>query len=113
MLQEYPRQSWVEVLAHDGHHDIAPGSLPAFFCLLLYPLYREPSRELSEEEYIKEEKYQRVETRGIKVGYTLDKYYVPENTGMALEEASRKGEMVAKVKVYNGYSLLKEVLPIE
>lgn len=49
---------------------------------------------------------------GIRVEYTLDKYFVPENTGKDLEEAARKGEVVAKVKIYKGYSLLKEIVPM-
>lgn len=49
---------------------------------------------------------------GIRVEYTLDKYFVPENTGKNLEEVARKGEVVAKVKIYKGYSLLKEIVPM-
>jgi uncharacterized membrane-anchored protein len=49
--------------------------------------------------------------KGIRVEYTLDKYFVPENTGKDLEEAARNGNVVAKVKVYKGYSVLEEVLP--
>lgn len=41
--------------------------------------------------------------------YRLDKYFVPENTGMALEEASRKGELVAKIKVFHGYPILTDI----
>lgn len=49
--------------------------------------------------------------KGIRVGYTLDKYFIPENTGKDLEEAARKGNVIARVKVYKGYSLLQEILP--
>lgn len=49
--------------------------------------------------------------KAIRVEYTLDNYFVPENTGKDLEEASSKGQVIAKVKVYKGYSVLKEVLP--
>lgn len=47
---------------------------------------------------------------GIRVEYTLDKYFVPENTGKELEEKARKGEVFAKIKVYKGYSLLMEIV---
>ncbi|MCY6484137.1 GDYXXLXY domain-containing protein [Clostridium aestuarii] len=47
---------------------------------------------------------------GIRVKYTLDKYFVPENTGEELEEKARKGEVFAKIKVYKGYSYLKEIV---
>lgn len=47
---------------------------------------------------------------GIRVDYTLDKYFIPENTGKELEEKSRNGEVFAKVKVYKGYSFLKEIV---
>lgn len=47
--------------------------------------------------------------KGIRVSYTLDKYFVPENTGKELEEKIRKGEAFAKIKVYRGYSLLNEI----
>ena len=46
------------------------------------------------------------------LSYNIDKYFVPENTGMELEEAARKGEVLAKVKISNGYAMLTElVLP--
>ncbi|QGU94679.1 hypothetical protein GOM49_05765 [Clostridium bovifaecis] len=69
-----------------------------------YPIYKEQS---------KEEDNGKLEIRGIRVDYTLDKYFVPENTGKDLEKAAIKGELVGRIKVYNGYSLLKEVIPIE
>jgi uncharacterized membrane-anchored protein len=40
------------------------------------------------------------------VNFGLDKYFVPENTGTELEDASRQGKIAARVKVYNGYALL-------
>ncbi|CAH2215263.1 GDYXXLXY domain-containing protein [Tepidibacter aestuarii] len=46
---------------------------------------------------------------GIRVSYNLDKYFVEENTGANLEDKSREGTLKAKVKVYNGYSLLIDV----
>ncbi len=43
------------------------------------------------------------------IDYSLDKFFVPENTGMELEEKSRKGELTARVKVLNGYAYLINV----
>ncbi|WP_432403275.1 GDYXXLXY domain-containing protein [Wukongibacter sp. M2B1] len=42
--------------------------------------------------------------------YTLDKYFVPKNTGKELEEKVRAGEALAKIKVYKGYPLLEEIV---
>lgn len=47
---------------------------------------------------------------GIRVDYSLDKYYVPENTGKELEEKVRNGEALARIKVYKGYALLKDIV---
>lgn len=47
----------------------------------------------------------------VHVSYNLDKYFVPENTGKELEEMSRKGELVARVKIYNGQAILIDVSP--
>ena len=46
----------------------------------------------------------------IPVNYGLDKFFVPEKTGTQLQEASRQGQLVAKVKVYQGYALLENIL---
>jgi uncharacterized membrane-anchored protein len=46
---------------------------------------------------------------GIRVSYNLDKYFVPENTGTELEDLSRKGDLTAKVKVWNGYAYLTDI----
>lgn len=46
---------------------------------------------------------------GARIKYNLDKYFVPENSGKALEELSRKGALTAKIKVYKGYSVLINV----
>ncbi|MTI82021.1 MAG: GDYXXLXY domain-containing protein [Firmicutes bacterium] len=43
------------------------------------------------------------------MSYKLDKYFVPENTGHDLEDMSREGNLVAKIKVYKGYALLTDV----
>jgi len=40
------------------------------------------------------------------LNFGLDRYYVPENTGTALEKAARQGKIAARVKVFNGYALL-------
>jgi len=48
--------------------------------------------------------------KGIRVDYALDKYFVPENTGKELEEKVIDGKAFAKVKVYRGYPLLKEII---
>lgn len=49
----------------------------------------------------------------IYVEYPIDRYFVPENTGSELEELSRAGNLVAKVKVWKGYPLLMDVYPKE
>lgn len=46
---------------------------------------------------------------GIRVSYNLDKYFIEENTGADFEKKAREGKLKAKVKVYNGYSLLIDV----
>lgn len=51
-----------------------------------------------------------VKLNGIRVDYTLDKYFIPENTGKELEKKARNGEVSAKIKVYKGYSFLKEIV---
>jgi uncharacterized membrane-anchored protein len=40
------------------------------------------------------------------IKYSMDKYFVEDNTGAAWEKASAKGEILAKVKVKNGYAIL-------
>ncbi len=45
------------------------------------------------------------------MSYKIDKYFVPENTGVKLEEAARKGELMAKVKISRGYAILREIYP--
>jgi uncharacterized membrane-anchored protein len=47
------------------------------------------------------------------LSYTLDKYFVEDNTGLELEEASRDGNILAKVKVKNGYAYLVDVSVIQ
>ncbi|WP_019414085.1 GDYXXLXY domain-containing protein [Paenisporosarcina sp. TG20] len=43
------------------------------------------------------------------VSIPIEKYYLAENTGTQLEEASSKGQLIATIKVYNGYSILRSV----
>jgi uncharacterized membrane-anchored protein len=43
------------------------------------------------------------------IQYSMDKYFVEDNTGNAWENASTKGEILAKVKVYNGYAILTDI----
>lgn len=43
------------------------------------------------------------------VQYSLDKYYVADNTGTEWEKASAKGEILAKIKVNNGYAILTDI----
>jgi len=45
------------------------------------------------------------------IWYHMDKYFVPENTGLQLEELARKGDLLAKVNVFNGYALLVDIVP--
>ena len=43
------------------------------------------------------------------INFGLDRYYVPENTGKELEELAAKGQLVAHLKVRNGYGILKGI----
>lgn len=45
----------------------------------------------------------------ITIDIPIDRYYVQEDTGMKLEESARKGWIVADLKVYKGYPILKDV----
>jgi len=49
----------------------------------------------------------------VRVDYGLDKYFVPENTGLDLEAASRRGDLAARVKVFRGYPLLRSIFEID
>lgn len=40
-----------------------------------------------------------------------DRFYVSENTGQRLEDLSREGKLIAKMKVHNGYTILQDILP--
>lgn len=55
-------------------------------------------------------------TTGINVhsiNFGLDRFYVPENTGKELEDLSAKGQLVAHLKVKNGYAILKDIQAIQ
>ncbi|WP_066249906.1 GDYXXLXY domain-containing protein [Neobacillus drentensis] len=41
--------------------------------------------------------------------YNLDNYYLEDNTGTEWEKASAKGEILAKLKVNNGYAVLIDI----
>jgi uncharacterized membrane-anchored protein len=43
------------------------------------------------------------------LNYSLDKYFLEDNTGLDWEEASSKGKILAKVKVKNGYAYLVDI----
>ncbi len=43
------------------------------------------------------------------VNYSLDKYFLKQGTGLALQEASYQGSLAATVKVYKGYGILTDI----
>lgn len=43
------------------------------------------------------------------VDFGLERFFVPENTGMELEDLSREGKLVARVKLKNGHALLQDI----
>lgn len=43
------------------------------------------------------------------IQYNLDKYYVEDNTGTEWELASTQGQILAKIKVNNGYAILTDI----
>lgn len=43
------------------------------------------------------------------VDFGLERYFVPENTGKELEDLSAKGQLIAHLKVKNGFGILKEI----
>lgn len=47
------------------------------------------------------------------INFGLDRFYVPENTGKELEDLSAKGQLVAHMKVKNGYGILKDIQAIQ
>jgi len=47
------------------------------------------------------------------INFGLDRYYVPENTGKELEDLSAKGQLVAHLKVKNGYGILRDIQAVQ
>ena len=47
------------------------------------------------------------------IDFGLERYFVPENTGKELEDLSAKGQLVAHLKVKNGYGILKEITAVK
>ena len=47
------------------------------------------------------------------INFGLDSFFVPENTGKELEDLSAKGQLVAHLKVKNGYGILKEITAVK
>lgn len=43
------------------------------------------------------------------IEYSLDKYFVEDDTGLEWERASMKGDILANVKVFNGYAYLIDI----
>ncbi|MGG5252375.1 GDYXXLXY domain-containing protein [Neobacillus sp. SM06] len=44
------------------------------------------------------------------IQYSLDKYFVEDDTGRNWEDAASKGGLLAKVKVFNGYAYLTDIV---
>lgn len=49
------------------------------------------------------------EKQDVPIHYNLDRYFVPENTGMALERGAREGNALVSLKVKDGYGVIQEV----
>lgn len=49
--------------------------------------------------------------KGIRVAYNLDQFFVPENTGKSLEFLSQRGQLIAVIKVWKGFSTLVRIEP--
>ncbi len=47
------------------------------------------------------------------IKYSLDRYYVEDNSGTEWEEASAKGEVLVKAKLKNGYAVLTDIMKKE
>jgi len=50
-------------------------------------------------------------TGSVHVSYPFDRYFIPENRGRELDQLSREGKLVAKIKVSGDYALLLDVFP--
>ncbi|MCM3693509.1 GDYXXLXY domain-containing protein [Neobacillus niacini] len=44
------------------------------------------------------------------IEYSLDRYYVEDNSGTEWEEASAQGEVLVKAKLKNGYAVLTDIM---
>jgi uncharacterized membrane-anchored protein len=44
------------------------------------------------------------------ISYTLDKYFLEDNTGLEWEKASAEGKILARVKVNSGYAYLVDIV---
>ena len=44
------------------------------------------------------------------IEYSLDKYFIEDNTGLKWEQASAKGDILAEVKVFKGYAYLTDIM---
>jgi uncharacterized membrane-anchored protein len=45
----------------------------------------------------------------VRVSIPIEKYYLEDDTGSKLEDKARKGQLVATIKVYKGYAILRSV----
>ena len=45
----------------------------------------------------------------VRVSIPLEQYYLEDNTGLELEDKASKGQLVATIKVRNGYAILRSV----
>lgn len=55
--------------------------------------------------------YSDYETESLTVDFNLERFFVPENTGMAFEDLARRGELIAHIKLKNGYAVLRDLRP--
>ncbi len=46
----------------------------------------------------------------VQVDYRINRFYLKEGTGLALENAAREGTLLGKVKVYKGTGVLTDIL---
>jgi uncharacterized membrane-anchored protein len=59
--------------------------------------------------FIKAKLYPFINDNKVTVEIPIDKYYLEEYTGTKLEDASKKGQLVATIKVLDGYAILQSV----
>lgn len=55
--------------------------------------------------------YNKDENQMYFANFLPDRFYVAENTGMQLEDLSRKGQLLADIKVRDGFAVLQNVRP--